>query len=172
MFRALTYGARADGLTKERALMGLCHFYVSDDLFEVPETDLRVTIATVDDEKIFDREQPLPREEVDQWAEDVEKLKLEPDTIRQLASLQTQIEQELAVAEGTDDWRIDYGDDEITYVTKSESGTVVSIDEHWDQAKESREQANNWSDGETYWTDEVEGEVDLALTDIETEQTI
>lgn len=161
MFKAECSFGMGVSVTKARAIAGVCNFIVEEGYYESDYT-LQVEITEFDAELYGNNGNVHDID--DKWVKSTSTVSVDPDGIKRFAQLHQMIEEELEIAEGEEDWRIDYGDDDITYVTKSDNGTVVSIDEHWDQAKESREEANNWEDGETYWIKEVEGDVVDNLT--------
>lgn len=161
MFRAKCSFSVGVSVTKARSVAGICNYIVGEGYFE-DEFPVEVEITEFD-ERLYGNNGNIY--DIDEeWIMSESTITVDPDGVRRFAHLHRAMEEEMAIAEGEEDWRIDYGDDDISYVTKSEKGTVVSIDEHWDQAKESREQANEWEDGETYWIDEVEGDVFDKLT--------
>jgi hypothetical protein len=168
MFRANTSICMGDGVTRARALMGIARFLVNDSDFDVPDKQITVKIAEYDPVELFSDGDPDPYDDIEEWGRDVEEVTLEPDSIRRLGRLEEQIESEFGAATGEDDWRIDYDDEDITYVVRSETGTVVGIEEHWDRAKEARDKCNEgWDDGQEYWIDEIEGEPKFTFTEVD-----
>lgn len=162
MFKAECSHSVGVSVTKARAIAGICNFVV-DEGYYTSDYQLEVEITEFD-QRMYGSDNADVYNIADEWVESESTVTVDPEGVKRFAELHQQIEDELAIAESETNWRVDYGDDDITYVTKSENGGVVSIDEHWDQAKESREQANAWDDGETYWIDEVEGDVVENLT--------
>lgn len=168
MFFARSKYHEGCGVTKARAIAGVCYAQVDDDM--VPSSQRELTIIEFRPEDFFG--QTTDWHNPEKWALDVSTEQINPDEIHRLADLHEQTEHQASIVENESDWRIDYGDDDITYVTKSEDGGIVAFDDHWDQAKESRDQANDWDDGETYWIDDVEGELNLALTPVDDDPEI
>lgn len=168
MYQAVSSVAQGFGVTKGRALAGIADFLVSDGDFDVPSHKMKVEIAEFDAGTRFGQDEPTPWENRESWARSTDEVHLEPDAIRELAHHHQKIEEHVDLAEDWHDWRIDYGDENITYVIKSESGAVVGMEDHWDKAKEGRDECNEeWDDGEEYWIDEVEGDVELTLTGVD-----
>jgi hypothetical protein len=167
MFKAECSFSVGVSVTKARAVAGVCNFIVEEGYYEDSEFPVEVDIKEFD-QRLYGNDGSVHNID-DEWVRSESTVTVDPEGVRRFAELHRMIEDELEIAEGEDDWRIDYGDDDITYVTRSESGTVVSIDEHWNRAKESRDEANEWDDGEEYWIDEVEGGVEerLSLSSVE-----
>lgn len=168
MYFARTNAAQGCGITEAQALAGLALFYRSDDVVEIRDgAVLNVKIIEFRAEQFYGNDDAV-YDEPEAWSEDIRELELGSDGIHRLADRFEAMEREGEIASGTADWRIDYGDDEISYVVMDEDGRVVSICEHWDQAKEARDECNDdWDDGKSYWIDEVEGEVELRFTEVE-----
>lgn len=165
MFRAMCRASFGVGVTKARAISGVCNYIIEDSVYDELEDINQIKFEIIEfDEAVFSSDDNNVLNIDDKWVESESEVFIGPDGIERFSNLHKAIEREMRIAECEDDWRIDYDDDDITYVTKSEEGAVVSIDEHWDQAKKSREKANNWNDGETYWIEEVEGDVVDHLT--------
>ena len=162
MFKAECSFSVGVSVTKARAVAGVCNFIVEEGYYEDNDFPIAVDITEFD-QRLYGNDGNV-HDIDDEWVRSESTVEVDPEGVRRFAELHRMIENELEIAEGENDWRIDYDDDNITYVTRSESGTVVSIDEHWDQAKESREEANEWDDGEEYWIDEVEGDVEERLS--------
>lgn len=161
MFRAKCKFSVGVSVTKARAVAGVCSFIVDEGYFK-DEFTLEVEITEFDP-RLYGNDGDVHNID-EKWVKSESTVKVDPLGVKRFADLHMAMEKELSIAEGEEDWRIDYGDDDISYVTKSEQGTVVAIDEHWDKAKASCEEANEWADGETYWIDEVEGDVFDQLT--------
>lgn len=167
MYYAESDMANGHGVTKERAIAGVCAFHVKEGYMR--ESQVTFTVIEYRPRDFFGGEKvsSIIEPEEQDWARDVEEVTLEPDGIRRFAELHNKLEKQLKVTESEDDWRVDFGDEDITYVTKCESGGVVGIDEHWDEAKETLEEVREWPDGKDYWIDEVEGEVEFTLTEMD-----
>lgn len=152
------------GVTKARAIAGLCHAHQSDD--RIPRADIELTVIEFRNEDYYGQDTDWHNPE--NWAEEITHVTITPDEFHEFADRHVQMERQGSIAEGEADWRIDYGDEDITYVIKSEdTGTVVGMQDHWDRAKEALEEVNNWDDGETYWIKEVEGDVKLQLAPVD-----
>lgn len=168
MYFARTYGAQGCGVTEAQALAGLASFHRSDDVVEITEgAKFTVTIIEFRPDQFYGIDD-AHSSEPEEWARDIREVEIGSDGMERLADRFEALEREGSVANGAADWRVDYGDDDITYVVKDEDDCVVDICEHWDQAKEARDECNDdWDDGKSYWIDEVEGEVELGFTEVE-----
>lgn len=165
MYKAKTSVSQGCGVTKARAVAGVAQFHVEEG-YLIEDGSQSIDIIEFDEEKFFSGD-INPYEDPEGWAEDIETIEVDPEGMLQLAQLHGKLEREFSVATSEDDWRVDYGDEDITYVIESEDGCVVGMQEHWDKAQEALEEVNGWDDGKTYWINEVEGEPEFKLTDAE-----
>lgn len=162
MFFARSGGWEGCGITKSRALAGLASGKKDNNRVSDMQT---VTLIEFYPENFFGEQTDWHNPE--NWAKNITKIDISKTGIHALADSHKNMETEGDITTGTEDWRIDYGDDDITYVIRSDNG-IVGMDEYWDEAKKSLEDVNSWNDGEEYYIDEVEGDVELTLSEVDT----
>jgi len=161
MIIARTAGWRGFGVTKARAISGMFSALRDND---GSVADMRtVTLIKFRPEDYFGKQ--VNEQNPEEWAEEITEVKISKSGINRIADIHEELEKEGNIVTGTKDWRVDYGDEDITYVIRSDN-FIVGFEEHWDEAKKSLEEVNSWNDGEKYYIDEVEEEVELTLKEV------
>ncbi len=160
MFFVRTGGWEGCGVTKARALTGMASAMKSNNRVSDVQT---VTVIEFYPEDYFGKQTDWHNPE--NWAKNITEIKISSTGIHELAERHRNMEKEGDIVNCTDDWRIDYGDENITYVIKSDN-CIVGLDEHWDEAKESLKEVNAWDDGEDYYIEEVEDDLDLTFSNV------
>jgi len=161
MIIAHTAGWKGFGVTKARAISGMVSALRDN---EGSVADIRtVTLIEFRPEDYFGKQ--VNENNPEEWAKEITEVKISKSGINRLADIHEELEKEGNIVNGTQDWRVDYGDEDITYVIRSDN-FIVGFDEHWDEAKKSLEEVNNWNDEEKYYIDEVEGDVELKFKEV------